>query len=90
MEEIQYQYFFFIPYSYFGNRFKTFINFNSCESHKAVESVTRAPDWCIAAIGTGTYKSKVVIPNPTCIHPMHMTAKAALWAPRGNFKPLDL
>ena len=32
----------------------------------ATERVARAPDWCSAATGTGTYSSRVAMPRHTC------------------------
>ena len=43
-----------------------FMNFMSCAVHMATERVARAPDWCRAATGTGTYSSSVVMPRQTC------------------------
>ena len=39
---------------YFGKCFNTLIKFSSCDNHKAVDKVTRALDWCIAANEMGT------------------------------------
>ena len=42
------------------------MNFMSCAVHMATERVARAPDWCRAATGTGTYSSRVAMPRHTC------------------------
>ena len=49
-----------------GILLRIFMNFMSCAVHMATERVARAPDWCSAATGTGTYSSRVVMPRHTC------------------------
>ena len=51
---------------YFGIFLRIFMNFMSCAVHMATERVARAPDWCSAATGTGTYSSRVAMPRHTC------------------------
>ena len=51
---------------YLGMCLIIFMNFNSCETHKAVDKVIKAPAWWRAATGTGTYNKRVVMPSPTC------------------------
>ena len=40
--------------------------------------LTKAPDWCAAATGTGTYRRRVVIPIATCRQPMPPRARAVI------------
>ena len=54
--------------------------FNSWDNHSAEESVTKAFAWCMAAIETGTYVSRVVIPNPTCTQLKNVKAVTAFIA----------
>ena len=51
---------------YLGILLRIFMNFMSCAVHMATERVARAPDWCSAATGTGTYSSRVAMPRHTC------------------------